>query len=81
MTCTHQWADATTKEGPEWVCAKCKVTYSKTKSTGYLDSKLNPTKREWVSLTDEEMLEVWNQNGWYVTMFRAIETILKEKNT
>jgi len=31
MTCTHQWHDATTAAGPEWVCSQCKVKYSDTK--------------------------------------------------
>lgn len=43
MTCTHQWADATSSAGPEWVCAKCKVTYSETK-------KAPPAKRGWPKL-------------------------------
>jgi hypothetical protein len=38
-------------------------------------------QREWVGLTDEEMLEIWEDRGWYVTMFKAIEDKLKEKNT
>jgi hypothetical protein len=48
MTCTHQWHDATTKAGPEWVCAHCKVKYSDTK-------KAPSTKREWVGLDLAEM--------------------------
>ena len=38
-------------------------------------------QREWVGLTDEEMAELWENNGWYVTMFKAVEAKLKEKNT
>ena len=38
-------------------------------------------KREWVGLTDEEMKELWENKGWYVTMFKAVEAKLKEKNT
>jgi len=38
-------------------------------------------QREWVGLTDKEMLEIWEDRGWYVTMFKAIEDKLKEKNT
>ena len=37
--------------------------------------------RTWVGLTDEEMKELWENKGWYVTMFKAIEAKLKEKNT
>jgi hypothetical protein len=48
MTCTHQWHDATTKAGPEWVCAHCKVHYSATKKTP-------PAKRGWVGLDLAEM--------------------------
>ena len=38
-------------------------------------------QRPWVGLTDEEMKELWENKGWYVTMFKAIEAKLKEKNT
>jgi hypothetical protein len=31
-------------------------------------------------LTDEEMAEIWDNGGWYVPMFKVIETKLKEKN-
>ena len=37
-------------------------------------------EREWVGLTDEEMDEIWDNRGWYVPMFKAIEAKLKEKN-
>jgi len=37
-------------------------------------------QRQWVGLTDEEMAEIWENGGWYVTMFKAIEAKLKEKN-
>ena len=37
-------------------------------------------KREWVGLTDEEMDAIWDNRGWYVPMFKAIEAKLKEKN-
>jgi hypothetical protein len=39
------------------------------------------TKREWIGLTDEEMEDIWNKKGWYVTMFKTVEEKLKEKNT
>ena len=35
----------------------------------------------WIGLTDEEMRELWDNKGWYVTMFKAVEAKLKEKNT
>jgi len=38
-------------------------------------------QRTWVGLTDEEMKELWENKGWYVTMFKAVEAKLKEKNT
>ncbi len=38
-------------------------------------------QRTWVGLTDEEMAEIWENRGWYVPMFKAIEAKLKEKNT
>jgi hypothetical protein len=37
-------------------------------------------ERGWVGLTDEEMDEIWDNRGWYVPMFKAIEAKLKEKN-
>ena len=37
--------------------------------------------KEWQGLTDEEMRELWDKKGWYVTMFKAVEAKLKEKNT
>ena len=39
------------------------------------------SKRTWVGLTDEEMKELWENKGWYVTMYKAVEAKLKEKNT
>ena len=38
-------------------------------------------QRTWVGLTDEEMKELWENKGWYVTMYKAVEAKLKEKNT
>jgi hypothetical protein len=38
-------------------------------------------KHEWVGLTDKEMAEIWNEHGWYVTLFKKVEAKLKEKNT
>ena len=40
-----------------------------------------PPQRTWVGLTDEEMKELWANKGWYVTIFKAVEAKLKEKNT
>jgi hypothetical protein len=36
---------------------------------------------EWVGLTDEEMKEIWDESGWYVTLFKKVEAKLKEKNS
>ena len=38
-------------------------------------------KREWVGLTDEEMLEIWRQHGSYEMLFKKVEIKLKDKNT
>ena len=73
MTCNHQWHDATTSAGPEWVCSRCKVKYSDTK-------KAPPAKREWVGLTDEEIDELVSRFARY-ELARAIEAKLKELNT
>jgi hypothetical protein len=79
MTCEHQWHDATTSAGPEWVCAKCKVNYSEIKKT------LSAPKRGWVGLTDEELSGIYNQTDWNVNgdwnYERAIEAKLRSKNT
>ena len=40
-----------------------------------------PPQRTWVGLTNEEMKELWENKGWYVTMYKAVEAKLKEKNT
>jgi hypothetical protein len=81
MTCNHQWHDATTKAGPEWVCAKCKVTYTSVKPTGFVDSKRNPIKREWVGLTEQEIAIQVSYDCTLEDMVRSVETKLKEKNT
>jgi hypothetical protein len=39
-----------------------------------------PVQRTWVGLTDKEMAEIWNEHGWYVTLFKKVEAKLKEKN-
>jgi len=44
-----------------------------------IKAKLKP-EREWVGLTEEEMAELWENRGWYVTIFKAVEAKLKEKN-
>ena len=48
---------------------------------------VTPPKREWVGLTDEEKIELWNkhENHWrfednLMAFTRAIEAKLKEKN-
>lgn len=57
MTCEHQWHDATTKSGPEWICARCKSKYSELK-------KVYPTsQRTWVGLTDDELYETVRAEG------------------
>jgi hypothetical protein len=71
MTCTHQWHDATTSAGPEWVCGKCKITYTETK-------KAPQAKRGWVGLTDEERAECWSSSAKQSAI--NIEAKLKERN-
>jgi signal peptidase I len=41
----------------------------------------HPPQRTWMGLTDDEMQALWKDSGWYVTMFKAVEAKLKEKNT
>jgi hypothetical protein len=80
--CNHEWHDATTKVGPEWVCAKCKVTYTESKK-----APATP-KREWVGLTDEakqDMATNYFADDWAVRKALQLladhEAKLKEKNT
>jgi hypothetical protein len=40
-----------------------------------------PPRKEWVGLTDEEMIEIWKQHGSYETLFKKVEIKLKDKNT
>jgi len=75
MTCEHQWHDATTKAGPEWVCAKCKVNYSEIKKTLYAP------KRQWVGLTDAEAQWIYHNARTPSGMIEMTETMLREKNT
>ena len=82
MTCTHQWHDATTAAGPEWVCSKCGMKYSDTKLTEFIAaSKLNPTKREWVGLTDAEAQWIYDNARTPSGMIEMTEAKLMEKNT
>ena len=46
-----------------------------------VNNATSPPQRTWVGLTDEEMKELWENKGWYVTMYKAVEAKLKEKNT
>ena len=39
-----------------------------------------PDEKPWVELTYEEMGEIWNEHGWYVSLFKKVEAKLKEKN-
>jgi hypothetical protein len=41
---------------------------------------INELKKEWVGLTDDEMLKIWNDPSDYKTLFKRAELILKEKN-
>ena len=68
----------------------------KQEPVGWMDSKLNPIKREWVGLTDDEMYQLAQQVGFDAELMqrnhdkgipaiaehfaRAIESKLKEKN-
>lgn len=45
---------------------------------------VTPTRREWLSLTDDERLEVAGIDGadeWFWKVVEALEAKLKEKNT
>lgn len=57
------------------------VTFKKHDDLGFvIPLYAAPPKREWVSLTDEEVKNLpWN--GWALDLARAIEQLLKEKNS
>ena len=79
MTCNHQWHDATSSTGPEWICAKCKALYSKIKD------EPKTVKREWVELTDEEIDQAWFDTpkqmlSPHVYFYCLVAARLKEKN-
>ena len=54
---------------------------------GFVDSKLNPIKREWVSLTDEDLPALAGDNGKVMELqqvrrfAKVIEAVLRSKNT
>jgi hypothetical protein len=50
---------------------------------GFMDSKLNPIKRQWVGLDDEEYQTILGQlgDGGLLAFYILIESKLKEKNT
>jgi hypothetical protein len=47
-------------------------------TSGFVDSKLNPIKREWVGLTTEEIDAIWGT--WMRPYAAMVEAKLKEKN-
>ena len=58
-----------------------RIAEIKKRSSGFLDSKINPIKKEWVGLTREEIWEMSQYNcGTRAEFARAIEAKLKEKN-
>ena len=73
MTCTHQWHDATTKAGPEWVCAHCKVKYSDTKK-----APARPAVPDALTRDDGESPEY--TSGWNDCRQLMLE-MLQEKTT
>lgn len=61
-----------------------RIAEIKERSSGFLDSKRNPIKKEWVGLTDDE---IWGTGSrlplskeGIIDFVRALETKLKEKN-
>jgi len=55
----------------------------KQEHTGFIDSKLNPIKRQWIGLDDEEYQTILGQlgDGGLLAFYILIESKLKEKNT
>jgi len=75
MTCDHQWNDATSSAGPEWVCSRCRVTYTETKKT------LSAPKRQWVDLTPQDLNEIFKVANTGEGAVRLALEKIKEKNT
>ena len=46
----------------------------------YAKEQLAPPSKPWVSLTDEEIFEIWEIGGTELESVRAIEAKLREKN-
>ena len=77
---------------PKWWAAKianaikAALAQPEQMPVGFVDSKLNPIQRTWVSLTDEEMMQIYidlkSVAGFYSVekYAQAIEAKLKEKN-
>jgi len=61
-----------------------KAQYSDIVSDGGLDPRDKFAKREWIGLTHDELVEIYNQKDWDTTYGwdyeKAIEAKLKEKN-
>ena len=54
------------------------------KPVGFVDSKLNPIKRPWVGLTDDEFDKIYDQHiptEDYAESMAMVAAKLKEKNT
>jgi len=75
MTCNHQWHDATSSTGPEWICAKCKALYSKIKD------EPKTVKREWVELTEEDYVLINQLCKKPLEAAEYAAHLLKGKNT
>jgi len=81
----HEFDPSDWAEGP--VTPLYTTPQTKQEHTGFIDSKLNPIKRQWVELTDEEIDNIYEQHhnqygqSEFLNYERAIEAKLKEKNT
>jgi hypothetical protein len=72
------------KQGRDVVAAlRERLAQPKQEHTGFMDSKLNPIKRQWVGLTDEEINHAAEQSDNYASFIAGVlfaQDKLEEKN-
>jgi hypothetical protein len=73
--CEHDWTDRSANRSAEWVCTKCKQSFTELEPSTAI-------KRPWVGLTDKEIEECWDGDlsPYKMQCIREIEAKLKEKN-
>jgi len=73
-------------DGELWIKASdhhqaIKEALAQPEHIGFMDSKLNPIQRQWVGLTEDELLHIGVATGLERAAVEMISNKLKEKNT